>query len=225
MEVRYYTTTTDRFGKLTGKALEDYQLVLDAIEGSEKAYSELLDRYRPSVYATMLKMVHNREDADDLTIEAFGKAFNKLPSYAPHYAFSTWLFKIAINNCIDYIRKKRIQTLSIDETLQPDSDNDYTTILKGNILDPEEKFIREQRIQLMRHTLLKLNPKYRTMIELRYFEELSYEEIAVELNLPLGTVKAQLFRAKELMYEHLNSPSAMACLEITSKREMKKIRI
>lgn len=224
MEVRYYTTTTDRYGKLTGKALEDYQLVLDAIEGSEKAYAELLDRYRPSVYATILKMVHNREDADDLTIEAFGKAFNKLPSYAPHYAFSTWLFKIAINNCIDYIRKKRIQTMSIDDTLQPDSDNDYTTILKGNILDPEEKFIREQRIQLMRHTLAKLNPKYRTMIELRYFEELSYEEIASELQLPLGTVKAQLFRAKELMFEHLNSPSAMACLEITSKRDMKKMR-
>ena len=103
-----------------------------------------------------------------------------------------------------------------------DSDSDYKTILRGNILDPEEKFIRDQRIQLIRRTLEKLSPKYRTMIELRYFEELSYEEIAVELSIPLGTVKAQLFRAKELMFEHLNSPQAMACLEITSKREIKE---
>jgi RNA polymerase sigma-70 factor (ECF subfamily) len=132
------------------------------------------------------------------------------------------LFKIAINNCIDHIRKKRIQALSIDDTLGSDSDSDYKTILRGNILDPEEKFIRDQRIQLIRRTLEKLSPKYRTMIELRYFEELSYEEIAVELSIPLGTVKAQLFRAKELMFEHLNSPQAMACLEITSKREVKE---
>ncbi len=207
--------------RLSQRATEDYVLVLGAIEGDQKAYADLLERYRPAVYSTIMKMVNNREDADDLTIEAFGKAFLKLPSYAPRYAFSTWLFKIAINNCIDHIRKKRIQALSIDETLNPDSDNDYKTILRGNILDPEEKFIRDQRIQLMRKTLSKLSPKYRTMIELRYFEELSYEEIAVELSIPLGTVKAQLFRAKELMFEHLNSPAAMACLEITSKREMK----
>jgi RNA polymerase sigma factor (sigma-70 family) len=207
--------------RLSQRATEDYVLVLGAIEGDQKAYASLLERYRPAVYSTIMKMVNNREDADDLTIEAFGKAFLKLPSYAPRYAFSTWLFKIAINNCIDHIRKKRIQALSIDETLNPDSDNDYKTILRGNILDPEEKFIRDQRIQLMRKTLSKLSPKYRTMIELRYFEELSYEEIAVELSIPLGTVKAQLFRAKELMFEHLNSPAAMACLEITSKREMK----
>jgi RNA polymerase sigma factor (sigma-70 family) len=218
MEVR---ELHDEMPRLSSRAMEDYELVLDAIEGNQKAYAELLDRYRPAVYSTIMKMVNNREDADDLTIEAFGKAFLKLPSYAPRYAFSTWLFKIAINNCIDHIRKKRIQALSIDDTLNPDSDNDYKTILRGNILDPEEKFIRDQRIQLMRRTLSKLSPKYRTMIELRYFEELSYEEIAVELSIPLGTVKAQLFRAKELMFEHLNSPAAMACLEITSKRDPK----
>ncbi len=208
--------------RLSSRATEDYELVLTAIDGHQKSYDELLDRYRPAVYSTILKMVNNREDADDLTIEAFGKAFHKLPSYAPRYAFSTWLFKIAINNCIDHIRKKRIQALSIDDTLGSDSDSDYKTILRGNILDPEEKFIRDQRIQLIRRTLEKLSPKYRTMIELRYFEELSYEEIAVELSIPLGTVKAQLFRAKELMFEHLNSPQAMACLEITSKREIKE---
>jgi RNA polymerase sigma factor (sigma-70 family) len=214
---------TDEVPRLSTRAIEDYDLVVDAINGNQKAYGELLDRYRPAVYATIVKMVNNREDADDLTIEAFGKAFLKLPSYAPRYAFSTWLFKIAINNCIDHIRKKRIQALSIDDTLGADSESDYKAILRGNILDPEEKFIRDQRIQLMRKTLNKLSPKYRTMIELRYFEELSYEEIAVELTIPLGTVKAQLFRAKELMFEQLNSPEAMACLEITSKRDVKKM--
>jgi RNA polymerase sigma factor (sigma-70 family) len=219
MEVRVLQEEAPR---LSSRAMEDYDLVLTAIDGNQKAYDELLERYRPAVYSTILKMVNNREDADDLTIEAFGKAFHKLPSYAPRYAFSTWLFKIAINNCIDHIRKKRIQALSIDDTLGSDSDSDYKTILRGNILDPEEKFIRDQRIQLIRKTLAKLSPKYRTMIELRYFEEFSYEEIAVELSIPLGTVKAQLFRAKELMFEYLNSPQAMACLEITSKRDVKE---
>ena len=187
--------------KLSSKALEDYELVQVAILGDQKAYAELMDRYRQSVFHTMLKMVNNRDDADDLTIEAFGKAFNKLNSYAPRYAFSTWLFKIAINNCIDHIRKKRLHLLSIDDPIEYDSDYDYTHNIKAIQLDPEEKFIRDQKVQLMRSMLNKLSYKYRLMIELRFFEEKSYEEISVELGIPLGTVKAQLFRAKEILQE------------------------
>lgn len=187
--------------KLSSKALEDYELVQVAILGDQKAYAELMERYRQSVFHTMLKMVNNRDDADDLTIEAFGKAFNKLNSYAPRYAFSTWLFKIAINNCIDHIRKKRLHLLSIDDPIEYDSDYDYTHNIKAIQLDPEEKFIRDQKVQLMRLMLNKLSYKYRLMIELRFFEEKSYEEISLELGIPLGTVKAQLFRAKEILQE------------------------
>ena len=91
---------------LSEKAQKDLVLVERAIKGDQSAYAALMDRYRESIYFTMLKMVHNTDDADDLTIEAFGKAFNRLEQYSPTYAFSTWLFKIASNNSIDFIRKK-----------------------------------------------------------------------------------------------------------------------
>jgi RNA polymerase sigma factor (sigma-70 family) len=195
------------------RALDDYSIVKQAIKGDQKAYSILHDRYRSPIFHMMLKMVNNREDADDLTIEAFGKAFSKLNSYAPRYAFSTWLFRIAINNGIDYIRKKRLQMLSIDDPIDGESSSDYSSNIRSANLDPEEAFIRKQRLALMREMLTKLNSKYRLMIELRYFEELSYEEIARELDIPLGTVKAQLFRAKEMLYKLLAQPGASAYLD------------
>ncbi len=203
--------------KLSPKAQEDYILVQHAIEGNQGAYEILMDRYRGSIYHTMLKMVRNREDADDLTLEAFGKAFHKLPTYAPHYAFSTWLFKIAINNCIDHIRKKRIHTLSIDDPIEPQGDQDFSNNLRAVVLDPEEEIIRDQRIGLMRRSISRLSTKYRLMIELRYFEELSYDEIAQELGIPLGTVKAQLFRAKEILYQMMQTPHAASYLETTRR--------
>lgn len=166
----------------------------------------------------MLKMVNNQEDANDLTIEAFGKAFRKLSSYAPHYAFSTWLFRIAINNGIDYIRKRRLNFMSIDDTIEPDGSQDYSASIRSNALNPEEQYINEQKVQMMRAVLGKLNEKYRLMIELRYFEELSYDEIAQELDIPLGTVKAQLFRAKEMLYELIQQPGASAYLENTKRK-------
>ena len=128
----------------------------------------------------------------------------------PRYAFSTWLFKIAINNCIDHIRKKRLHLLSIDDPIEPNGDHDYSSNIRSTALNPEENFIRNQRLKLMRNMLEKLSLKYRLMIELRFFEELSYEEIACELDIPLGTVKAQLFRAKEILFNLLQSPQAKA---------------
>ena len=150
-------------------------------------------------------MVHNRDDAEDLTIEAFGKAFKNLEKYSPDYAFSTWLFRIATNNAIDFIRKKRLETTSIDRGISGDDDegSTFASSIRGQNLDPEEEYIRQQRMNLMREVTEKLNEKYRILIELRFFKEYSYEEIADELNLPLGTVKAQLFRAKELLYNIL----------------------
>ncbi|MEM6726315.1 MAG: sigma-70 family RNA polymerase sigma factor [Bacteroidota bacterium] len=194
---------------LSAKALKDYDLVKRAVQSKDQqAYAELMSRYRESIYHTILKMVHNREDADDLTIEAFGKAFKKLDSYTPRYAFSTWLFKIAINNTIDFIRKKRLHLLSIDEPVEPEGNQNYSNNLKANSLDPEESYIRTQKVKLMRSTLGQLSHKYRLMIELRFFEELTYEQIANELNIPLGTVKAQLFRAKEILANMLEPSRA-----------------
>ncbi|MBT3207529.1 MAG: sigma-70 family RNA polymerase sigma factor [Bacteroidetes bacterium] len=183
---------------LSDKAKFDYNLVLMAKDGDQKAYAELLQRYRDSIYYMLLKMVNNKSDADDLTIEAFGKAFKSIHQYSPSYAFSTWLFKIATNNCIDFLRKKKGPHISIDQT-GDDKDYEPKIVLEANVNDPEEELIKKQKAILMKTVVQKLKPRYRQLIELRYFKEFSYEEIADELELPIGTVKAQLFRARELL--------------------------
>lgn len=188
---------------LSEKAKHDFKLVNLAIAGDEKAYAELLDRYKDAIYYMLLKMVNNKSDAEDLTIEAFGKAFKNITQYTPNYAFSTWLFKIATNNCIDFIRKKKANLVSLDQT-SDDQDN-YGAPLQADTPDPEEDMIKSQRMALTRSVVEKLKPRYKTLVELRYFKEYSYEEIANELNLPIGTVKAQLFRARELLYNILKS--------------------
>ncbi len=183
------------------KAQKDYELVLSAVKGNEKAYSEILARYKDSIYFMILKMVNNPIDAEDLTIEAFGKAFKKINQYSPKYAFSTWLFKIASNNSIDFLRKKRNIYLLLDNDFSDNSnDNNYNFNLKSKDLDPAEKLIKKQKEIIMHDLVKKLKPRYRNLIELRFFKEYSYDEIAKELEIPIGTVKAQLFRAKELLY-------------------------
>lgn len=186
------------------KAKRDYKLIERAISGDQSAYSELMDIYRDAVYHTIIKMVRSTEDAEDLTIEAFGKAFNRLEQYSQDYAFSTWLFKIATNNCIDFIRKKRIKVTSMD-TGYTTSDGEVVYVeAKADSLTPEEEVMSQQKAKLMREMVTKLKPKYRELIELRYFDELSYEEIADTLGVPLGTVKAQLFRAREFLASMLD---------------------
>ena len=184
---------------LSEKAQKDLELVQSAIKGDQSAYAELMDRYRESIYFMMLKMVNNTDDADDLTIEAFGKAFNRLKQYSPSYAFSTWLYKIASNNCIDFIRKKRIKVTSMDTGITNSEGEKIYIDAKSDNKDPEEVAIHKQKVLLMRELVRKLKPRYRLLVEKRYFEELSYEEISQELNLPLGTVKAQLFRARDFL--------------------------
>jgi RNA polymerase sigma factor (sigma-70 family) len=188
---------------LSDKAQRDYELVQQAIKGNQRAYADLLGYYRDVIYFMLLKMVNNPIDAEDLTIEAFGKAFKNLKQYTPNFAFSTWLFKIATNNCIDFIRKKKANQVPIEQT----TDNDEIVHLPVQSLapDPEENLINQQKVKLMREVVGKLKPRYRRLIELRYFEEYSYEEISEELELPIGTVKAQLFRARELLFNILKN--------------------
>ena len=187
---------------LSEKAKKDLLLVEQARGGDEKAFASLLNRYRDSIYFMLLKMVNNTSDAEDLTIEAFGKAFRSLDSYTPTFAFSTWLFKIATNNCIDFIRKKQASPALIDQG--PDEMDNYTINIQSDMPDPEEALINRQKIAQLREVVNQLKPRYRNLIELRYYKEYSYEEISKELNLPIGTIKAQLFRAKTLLYNILN---------------------
>ena len=186
---------------LSEKAQKDYELVLRATKGKDQqAFSFLMERYKDSIYFMLLKMVNNKDDADDLTIEAFGKAFNRLNQYTPNYAFSTWLFKIATNNCIDFLRKKKKNVMSIDNRIQNKDGDTIMFELKSDATDPEQVAMKDQKIKLMRTYVKQLKPRYETLVEMRYFKEMSYDEISIELNLPLGTAKAQLFRAREFLY-------------------------
>lgn len=189
---------------LSDKAKHDLELVEKARAGDQKAYGQLLGKYRDAIYFMLLKMVNNQVDAEDLTIEAFGKAFKSLDQYTPNFAFSTWLFKIASNNCIDHIRKKRGTTVSLDQTVDGDDSLSPSSLIQSDTPDPEVSMINQQKVSLMHDVVSKLKPRYRSLIELRYFKEYSYEEISEQLELPIGTVKAQLFRARELLLNILN---------------------
>lgn len=197
MEVKTDSSTT-----LSSKAQLDVELVQQAIEGSQKAYAELMERYRDAIYFMLLKMVNNAADAEDLTIEAFGKAFKNIKQYTANFAFSTWLFKIASNNAIDFMRKKKLNNVSIDETL---NDESVPINIRSEQPTPEESLISEQKVLMLRSVVAKLKPRYRKLVELRYFYEYSYEEISEEMDLPIGTVKAQLFRARELLQNILKN--------------------
>ena len=183
---------------LSQKAKDDLILVERAKKGDEKAFASLMNRYRDSIYFMLLKMVNNPSDAEDLTIEAFGKAFHNIDSFTPDFAFSTWLFKIATNNCIDFIRKKLTSPSPVDQFA--DDLDDLTVNIQSDLPDPEEVLINDQKIAVLRDIVSQLKPRYRRLIELRYYKEYSYEEIANELRMPIGTVKAQLYRAKSLLY-------------------------
>lgn len=190
---------------LSGNARHDVELVMAAREGDEKAFVALMRRYKDTIYFMLLKMVNNKTDAEDLTIEAFGKAFTNIHQYAPQFAFSTWLFRIASNNAIDFMRKKKAVTVPLEISNPTDKNQrmEHNINIREEIDTPEESYIRGQKAKILRKIVAKLKPRYRTLLELRYFKEYSYEEIAKELNLPLGTVKVQLFRSREMLFDLL----------------------
>lgn len=189
-------------GRFSTKALEDFRFIDMAVSGNEQAFAKLLQRYRRPVYHMILKMVRNVDDAEDLTIESFAKAFKNLSRFKKDFTFSTWLFRIATNNTIDHIRKKKLNTLSIENTYTNANGETISLDLEDmGALNPHEIAIRAQKEELIQIFVGMLPPKYQRLVRLRYFSELSYEEIAKTIEAPLGTVKAQLHRARELLYD------------------------
>ncbi len=188
---------------LSKKANEDGDLVIAAKAGDQSAYTAIMVRYREPIYYLVLKMIRNESDAEDISIEAFEKAFKKLEQYTPEYAFSTWLFRIATNHCIDFIRKKKLKTTSIDNVIDDGESGGMKIQIEGTSKDPEETYIEQQKIELMREYVDKLEEPYKTIVTLRYFKEWTYEEIVNELEIPLGTAKAQLFRSRALLSDFM----------------------
>ncbi|UOG75198.1 sigma-70 family RNA polymerase sigma factor [Hymenobacter tibetensis] len=185
--------------ELSQRALRDIALIEAALAGNSRGYEELLGSYRKSVTYLVLKMVGNSDDAEDLTQEIFTKAFRKLAHYRPDFAFSTWLFRIATNHTIDFIRRGKLQTQSLHTALTDESSKRFSLDVRDPNLNPQEVYIQQQRMQIIKQGVQSLPPKYAKPLSLRYFQELTYEEMATELKLPIGTVKAQLFRGRQML--------------------------
>jgi RNA polymerase sigma factor (sigma-70 family) len=165
--------------------------------GDQVAFTFLLDFYWNEVYAFMLKRTENETDAEDITIETFSKAFDKLATYNPEFQFNTWLIAIAKNVHIDILRKKK-SSLFVEIT----DEEDYQAY---NIADTtpsaEDKLISEQNLSQLLQYIKELKPHYQEVIQLRYFQEMSYQEIANQLEEPLSNVKVKILRAKKLLAE------------------------
>ena len=181
----------------------DYELIDEAIDGNEAAYGILMDRYRDSLHGILYRMVRDQEETQDLVQEAFIKAYNALESFNKQYSFSTWLFKIASNNCIDHLRKRRLNTTSIDTPIET-TDGSITQDIPDSSYNPETDIIRNEMINNIHNVIDQLPEKYREVINLRHKQDRSYDEIAIELELPIGTVKARIFRAREILKKSLS---------------------
>ncbi|MDZ4713082.1 MAG: sigma-70 family RNA polymerase sigma factor [bacterium] len=181
---------------------EDIALIEDALAGGQPSYEKLMKKYYQLIYNLIYRMISKKEDVEDLTQEAFIKAFNSLHNFDKQFAFSTWLFKIATNNAIDYLRKKKLLTFSIDKDIETD-DSDYKFEIPDSENKPDRHIIDSQMKKILDEAIESLPQKYREVIELRHKQEMEYEEIAKKLSLPLGTVKAHIFRGRELLNKFL----------------------
>lgn len=182
--------------------IEDIELIDKALKGNQPAYDRLMKKYFKLIQNLIQRMIYNKDDVDDLTQEAFIKAFNSLEKFDKEYAFSTWLYKIATNNCIDYLRKKKLSTFSIDKEINSDEDVIYFEIPDEDY-KPDKQLIDSQKTKIIQEAIDTLPDKYKKVILLRHRFDKDYEEIAKELKIPLGTVKAHLFRAREILNKYL----------------------
>jgi len=177
---------------------EDIQLVARARTGDERAFRALLEKYERAVFSICLRMVRNRDEAADLAQDSFIRVFGSLDRYNPAYAFSSWLFKITSNLCIDHLRKRRIVTFAMDEPVESEK-GEFARQYESPDPTPDETFSRNEKMQKLEAGIAALPEHYRIMLVLRHQEDMSYEEIAESLSIPLGTVKARIHRAREML--------------------------
>lgn len=180
---------------------EDFKAIREVLAGKESSFGFLQDKYKARITALIRRMIKDEDDVKDLVQESFIKAYKALPNFQFGYNFSAWIYRIASNNCIDFLRKKRFKTISIDQPINKEEDN-YIDIEDNEML-PDISLISKERKQIINDAIAELPENYRTIINLRHKEELDYKEIAEELDLPLGTVKAHLFRARKTLLEAL----------------------
>ncbi len=177
---------------------EDIELVRQALSGSQEAFRELLLRYQRPVLSLVRRMVRDQAVAEELTQEVFLKAFRALDSFDQRRRFSSWLFKIAHNTAIDHLRRRQIDTVPLETSDQEEPDL-LAVLPESGTEDPDARTHRRDLAMAIEIAIGRLRPLYREVIVLRYQEGLTYEEIAEITDLPLGTVKTHLFRARKAM--------------------------
>jgi RNA polymerase sigma factor (sigma-70 family) len=181
---------------------EDVILIEKALKGDQSAYNRLMTKYNQMIHNLIYRMIYKKEDVDDLTQEAFIKAFNSLNRFDKQFSFATWICKIATNNSIDYLRKKKLSTFSIDKEIVSDDDSMQFEIPDSNFI-PDRNILDSERKKVLEEAIMSLPEKYKQVIILRHREEMDYEDIAEKLDLPLGTIKAHIFRGREMLYKIL----------------------
>jgi len=181
---------------------QDLKTIRRCKRGEEAAFAEIQSRYRGPIYNLCYRMSRNAEDARDLGQEVFIKVFSLLDRFDENYAFSSWLFRIATNHCIDHLRRNRLRFLSLDGGVGQDGE-EYELQLPDSGPDPDTVLQRKEALAKLDEVISDLPPHYRVITLLRHDQQLSYEEIAETLSLPLGTVKARIHRARQQIQQML----------------------
>lgn len=177
--------------------MSESSIVLNQInlakENNQNAFSFLLNIYWEDVYKFQLKRTNNEIDAEDITIESFAKAFEKINTYNNKYIFKTWLITISKNLHIDQLRKNKnkFDLNQLNENVQ----------IKESSPSPEDNLINEQKLKSLKSKINKLKPHYKEVIELKCFNELSYKEISIKLNQPINNIKVKVLRAKKILFQ------------------------
>ncbi|MBU8870854.1 MAG: sigma-70 family RNA polymerase sigma factor [Gemmatimonadales bacterium] len=185
---------------------QDLKTIQRCKRGEEPAFAEILGRYKGAIYNLCYRMTRNGEDARDLAQEVFIKVFSLLDRFDESYAFSSWLFRIATNHCIDHLRRNRLRFLSLEGGVGKDG-QEYELQFPGTEPGPDTVLQRKEAMERLEEVIADLPPHYRVIIMLRHDQQLSYDEIAEVLQMPLGTVKARIHRARNLLIQMLKSRS------------------
>lgn len=181
---------------------EDLRLINKALKGDQAAYQRLVNKYKPTITFVLYRIVQDKDDVEDVVQEVFINTFRALKSFKKEYSFFSWIYKIALNKGIDYLRKKKLKTFSIDKPVTA-KDGEVHYEVPDSTYEPDKHIIASEKSALINAAIEKLPPKYKRVIIMRHMEEKDYSEIAEELKLPIGTVKVHIFRARELLNKYL----------------------
>jgi RNA polymerase sigma-70 factor (ECF subfamily) len=201
--------TENNNSDLNKSSVEDIEIINRILNGDVNAYGVLQNKYKRVISSLIRKMVKDEDDIDDLVQDTFIKAYRALDRYHSNYSFSAWIYRIASNTCIDFLRKKKLNIISINQPLSggnEDEDSMYFEI-EDNSFQPDIEYINNERKAALNDAIENLPEKYKIIIKLRHEEELDYNEISLKLDMPLGTVKAHLFRARKLLLDDLKKLS------------------